>query len=438
VTNYHISSPAIAQADDAHILVALSRFGGIPVSSWLLAHHPRPFGTLPNSWPRVRSLPTTDVVTVTAAAAPNHCFDGWSYMARALSAFLAGDLHSVRHLAYYAQLRATLCILGHLGIGIFNGINFAVDANGHTIQLDVPSHSTGLGTHHAAWAALYRSGSDPAIARRFLSRLNVANSPLAQCLDAIWPGAAASAVALPLIAAWGIDLQRGLSERHSRNRSSYNPRAFESITVTTIDRLDFVENMWSLFEPTSSSRFDQLDRYLLRAVLWHQHDTVTPTIPKDQGAISRNYSNLPNLVQGIASRDFLVGVREPGEPSIITVARSTRNPALPTEMIARGLLLLRAATAFTLSSFNDAGVRIGSGNLRPWIDPLAVERGFWSPNSPPLDTVDLWEDVKLALQDFMNSLYPAPGSLNEWLKRNPLGIPVVTEAERIAVWSLGQ
>jgi hypothetical protein len=437
VTGYHLSKTVLAFADNGHILNALAQFGGRPASQWLPAHRSVRSGALPRTWRLVRALPQSDVVSVLAAAFPNHCVDGWSYMARAMSAFLAGDLHSARHLAYYSQLRAALSILGNLGVGVFNGINFVIDPGGNILQLDVPAHDKGLGTHHAVWAALYRWVVNPVTARRFLSQVRVANSPLALCLDAIWPGAAANAVAMPLIAAWGLDLQRGMSEHHARNRSSYNPQAFEAMADIPMARLDFVENVWAMFEPTSSSRFDLLDRYVLRSVLWHQHDTVTPDTPRKEGAIIRNYSNLPNLVQGIASRDFLVGIREPGEPSLLAIARSTRSPALADEMIARGLLLLRAATAFTISSFNDAGIQIGSGNLRPWIDPLAVARGFWPPSAPPADPVDLWEDVKIALRDFMGSMMPPPGSLNEWMRRSPVGLPVVTETERIAVWSLG-
>ena len=69
------------------------------------------------------------------------------------------------------------------------------------------------------------------------------------------------------------------------------------------------------------------------------------------------------------------------------------------EMVARALLLLRAATAFTISNFNDAGIRTGSGDLRAWIDPLAVARGFWKPAAPLGDPADLWADVKDALGD---------------------------------------
>jgi hypothetical protein len=432
---YWIPKFVLRRADTGHILNAMAQFSGKPVSQWLRPNHPAALAALPRTWSVVRALPAADVVSVVAAASPNHCLDGWSYMARAMAAFLAGDLHASRHLAYYAQLRAALSMLGNLGIGIFNGINFVVSSGGAILQLDRPARDTGLGTHHAVWKALSSWADNPVTARRFLTQVRIANSSLAVCLDAIWPGASATAIALPLINAWGLDLKRGGFDHRSRNRSSYDPQAFESLPDILAERLDFIENIWALFEPTSTSRFDLLDRYLLRSMLWHQHDTVTPRVPKSKGAISRNYLNLPNLVQGIASHDFLVGIREPGESQLLAVARSQTFPALAPEMIARGLLLLRAATALTVSNFNDAG--IGSGNLRPWIDPLAVARGFWPPGAPVIDTIDLWEDVKLALEDFMASMTPAPASVHEWIRKTPIGLPFVTEAERIALWGLG-
>lgn len=383
-------------------------------------------------------LPAQQLIEAVAAAAPNHCIDGWSYVSRAMSALLAGDLHAARHLSYYAELRAGLSLLGSLGIGIFNGINFVVDSSGRISRLD-PSKTNdrGLGTHQAVWAALVAWVAEPNAAREFLELVRIGSSSLASCLRAVWPGTAALSVAGGLIRAWGLDLQRGTDDRNTRNMSSYNPQAFQPLPDVTYERLDFVEGFWALFEPTSSSRFDLLDRHLLRSMLWQQHDTVAPVgTPKDQGAIARRYSELSDGVRRIASKDFLVGRSEPNEPQLLKLARSTQAPAMAPEMVARALLLLRAATAFTISNFNDAGIRTGSGDLRAWIDPLAVARGFWKPAAPLGDPADLWADVKDALGDLSASKVPAPTSLNEWVRKDRTGMPVIAEAERIGIWSL--
>jgi hypothetical protein len=195
--------------------------------------------------------------------------------------------------------------------------------------------------------------------------------------------------------------------------------------------------MWTLFEPTSASRFDLLDRHLLRSMLWQQHEIVDSGNPKDQGAIARRYMELPDGVRSIASQDFLIGKHDPSEPQLLTFARASQSPAMAPQMMARALLLLRASTSFTISNFNDAGIRTGSDKLRPWVDPIAEARGFWGPGDPLDDPLDLWADVRLALDDLTTSKMPAPISLNDWMRRGAIGLPVIAEAERVGVWSLG-
>jgi hypothetical protein len=219
--------------------------------------------------------------------------------------------------------------------------------------------------------------------------------------------------------------------------SSYNPQAFEPLPDIASERLDFVEGLWNLFEPVSSASFDLLDRHLLRAMLWQQHELVAPSTPPASGPISRRYLELPNIVRGIASEEFLLGTREPTQPPLLVSARSVASPAMANEMLARAYLLLRAATAFNISNFNDAGVTMGTDSLRAWIDPYAAAKGFWDPVTPLAHPTDLWEDVKLALAELTASMSPAPTSMNEWMKRTPVGLPTVSEAERIGVWSLG-
>jgi hypothetical protein len=104
-------------------------------------------------------------------------------------------------------------------------------------------------------------------------------------------------------------------------------------------------------------------------------------------------------------------------------------------MVARAFLLLRAATAFTVSNFSDAGIQLSDGKLRPWIDPIAEARGFWRVADPLVDTIDLWEDIRLALEDLAASKKPTPASLNEWIRKSRTGMPIISEAERIGVWS---
>jgi hypothetical protein len=378
-------------------------------------------------------------IQVVAAAAPNHCMDGWSYVARAFSALLAGDAHAARHLSYYAQLRAAMSMLANLGIGIFNGINYAIDSSGNTFRIDTPhngARALGMGTHDIVWQALKAWSENAATARVFLDLVKVRGSSLRDCIEAIWPGASMLAAAGLLVESWGLDLRRGGEEHVDRNVSSYNPHSLNQIITTPAESLRFISSSWKLFEPSSSSSFDNLDKFLLRSVLQRQHRAVYANSRYSEGAMSAQYEHLPDLVKGLASKQFILGQLEPKNPELIRRARQRSSPAQPTEMLARALLLLRAATAFTHASFVDAGIDSLAGEMRPWLDGVASERGFWAPTKPLAEPTDLWADIELALLDFDASIIPQPTSWNDWMARDAKGLPVMAEAERIGVWSL--
>ena len=428
---------ALQQADRGHILQALAGFAGKPAHSWLTSRNPGRLGTLPTSWNKTRGYLPQVFVDALALSAPNHCVDGWSYLARATSAFLAGDMHSCRHLSYYAQLRAALSILGSMGIGLFNGLNYAIDDTGSTVRIDTAGRGSGIRTHVAVWDVLNAWVSEPTTARIFLDMVRIGNSTLATCLDAIWPGTSTSGAASSLIDAWGFDLRRGKLDHAARNQSSYDPQLLRPQLDNPKDRIEYIESVWRLLEPTSSTSFDLLDRHLLRSMLWHLGDVVHPGGARSAGPISRRYDQLPPNVQMIASQNFLTGLSEPDIPTLLTSAKATGTPASATEMLSRATLLLRAATAFTITNFHDAGVRIGTGQLSQWLDPIAVSRGFWVRGAPLASPADLWEDVRLALDDMTASANPPPLSLREWLDRKDNGLPIVTQTERIGIWSLG-
>lgn len=436
-----VLSPVILfMADRGHLLRTLSTFSGRGAQEWLGPHHPARTGQLQRSWPDVAALPAQRLIEAVAASGPNHCIDGWSYISRAIASILAGDVHAARHLAYYAQLRAGLCMLAHVGVGVFNRINFVIDVAGAIHRLDPvvggPATARGLGTHEVVWQALMKWVQEPTTARLFLDLVKIRGVALRECLEAIWPGLSIASVASSMIHAWGLDLKRGKDEHLNRNISSYAPQALNPISVSTADVLAFVNGLWQLLEPSSGASLDKLDRSLLRALLWRQHRLVAQNSHYSTGAIASRYDDLPASIRSIASKEFLIGADEPLQPELLRKARSVSKPAGPLEMISRAVLLLRAASAFTHTSFVEAGVSGSAGDLRPWLDEFAQARGFWSPGAPVLDPIDLWTDVELGLLDLTDSREPAPVSLHDWLRRSAKGLPTICETERVGIWSL--
>lgn len=439
-----IRNGILQRADRGYLLGSLAGFANQTVDQWCPMGHPANNGQLP-SWNRWGTVTTAQAIEGLAASVPNHCIDGWSYASRSLSAVLAGDGHAARHLAYYAQLRAGLCILANLGVGVFNRTNFIITAGGTIERLDEPpldrrgrprNTAPGMGTHDVVWHALSAWASEVPTSRALLGLLKIRSSSLRECLDAIWPGIPTTGAATSLIEAWGLDLKRGKDEHVYRNISSYSPQAMNPLAPSIPGAISFVRDFWEMFEPTSGASFDQLDRFMLRSLLLKQHRTVTNDQNYAEGAIATRYDELPPAIRSLASAEFLTNAQQPRSPAFLQLANATNRPAQPTEMLARAFLLLRAATALTHNSLIEAGVSCATGDMRPWIDPIAAARGFWPPAQPLSDPIDLWLDVELALLDFDESIEPAPTSLNDWMTRTVKGLPTIYEAERIGVWSL--
>jgi hypothetical protein len=439
-----IRNGVLAAADRGHLLGALAPFANQPIDQWCPAGHPAHNGQLP-PWTRWNAIAPAQAIQGLAASIPNHCIDGWSYASRSLSAVLAGDGHAARHLAYYAQLRAGLCILANLGVGIFNRTNFVVTAAGAIERLDEPpqgrrgrvrADGPGMGTHDVVWEALKGWSAEVQTSRALLDLLKIRGSSLRECLDAVWPGIPATAAATSLIEAWGLDLKRGKDEHSYRNISSYSPQAMNPLAPAIPGTLNFVREFWAMFEPTSGASFDQLDRFMLRALLLKQHRIVTGDQNYAAGAIANRYGELPPAIRALAPVEFLTNTQQPRSPGFLQLANATTRPAQPTEMLARAFLLLRTATALTHTSLVEAGVSCAAGDMRAWLDPIAAARGFWPPAQPLSDPIDLWLDVELALLEFDESIDPEPTSLNDWMARTVKGLPTIYEAERIGVWSL--
>ncbi|MFG1344931.1 hypothetical protein V5F59_08560 [Xanthobacter autotrophicus DSM 431] len=439
-----IRNGILQTADRGHLLRALAGFANLTVDQWCPAGHPASNGQLPG-WSHWGGVTSAHAIEGLAASIPNHCIDGWSYAARSLSAILAGDGHAARHLAYYAQLRAGLCILANLGVGIFNRTNFVVTAAGSIERLDkwpldrngrARANGPGMGTHDVVWETLKAWTTAIPTSRALLDLLKIRGSSLRECLDAIWPGMSATGAATSLIEAWGLDLKRGKEEHRYRNISSYSPQAMNLLAPSIPEALNFVRHFWTMFEPTSGASFDQLDRFMLRSLLLRQHRVVANDKNYAAGSIATRYEELPPAIRTLASVEFLTNAQQPRSPLFLQLANATSSPAQPTEMLARAFLLLRAATALTQNSLVEAGISCVKGDMRPWIDPIAVARGFWPPAQPLSDPIDLWLDVELALLDFEGSIDPEPTSLNDWVARTAKGLPTIYEAERIGVWSL--
>ncbi len=318
-----------------------------------------------------------------------------------------------------------MCILANVGIGIFNRINFAVDAQGELFDLTLLLRASrgGMGTHDIVWDALSAWAGNPTTAKYFSDAIKIRGTSLRDILSTIFPGVAIQTVASDIVQNWGLDLSRGKTDHSERNVSSYAQHALNPINPPTSEVIDYILETWRILEPSSSSAFDALDRYLLRSLLQHHHKRITGNANYTSGFITTRYDQLPQSLTALVSREFLNGSTAEPDPKVVSYALSINSPSGAIDMLSRAILLLRAASGFTQTSFSDAGISTTAGHMRPWLDEWAEERGFWSPTTPLENPIDLWADIEVALIDLDESSQPPPNSLSDWIKRTLTGLP---------------
>jgi hypothetical protein len=337
-----------------------------------------------------------------AASAPVHCVDGWEYLGRALSAHLAGRPSLSRHLAYYAELRASMALLATQGVGIFNQKHFVLRANG-----SVTRAIKKRGTHDVAWLAL-ESWADqphaPDLLGRVIAPLRV---EIRDWLASLPSGGSWTAQGRQWLLTWGLDLRMFEFDRNARNESSYRPTTLRpSVSMAADDAARFVEEFWLLLEPQPLSSFATLDRHLLRRVVEESFRSTTGSTPRQ--ARRRYKTAAESMVDAHVPpgglRDDLVGFlcreMQPTEPWPLALAESRDAPESEIhhlQVISRALLLLRTATGACRLTFEAA--KLDFDDLAFWWGAIGARRGFW--DSPPQarEIFDNWLDVETAIED---------------------------------------
>ena len=192
-----------------------------------------------------------------AASSITHCFDGWSYLGRALDAELAGDPDAARHLGYYAELRAAMSLLAGDGIGVFDRTHVVVSDSGRCECL------RGEGTHRFAWEALQVWADGAAGVSTLQQSIKPGGVSLREWLTH-YP-ASVRFIAATWLKQWGLDLSRLADDREARNLASYRPTAFTSSGPTSVEHtVATVARFWEMCEPGAAGGFPVLDRHLLR------------------------------------------------------------------------------------------------------------------------------------------------------------------------------
>lgn len=383
-----------------------------------------------------------------AASATLHCADGWSFLGRALDCLAQGDADVTRHLAYYAELRGAVSLLAAEGVGIFNTRHAVLDSSGRCQKLPRLKQQYS-GTHRITWLALEHWAGLKRSADLLAEIIEPGGIPLGDWLEA-FPGAKTTwhPIGAEWLKTWGLDLKRLSDDREARNEASYRPTHLNpGVFLQVSESSRFMCRLWTIHEPSTPSRFEFIDRHLLRLSLERAFEAVMGKRVEDDPSEFRNrvaamlYAVAPSGLSVDEWERFLTRDVQPADSILTTEARgtvATRDPGHHVQVVARAALLLRVATGACALLLREAG--FGRSELEFWWKNLGEERGLWEPGNEPDELLDLWADVEIALDEMHEwevSKSGANVSYAIWQREQSYAISVLGECERIALWGLG-
>jgi hypothetical protein len=385
----------------------------------------------------------TELGQYIAASAPLHCADGWSFVGRALTCHARGDASTALHLGYYAELRAAVSMLAVEGVGIFDQPSIAVNSTGncHLIK--------GYGTHLIAWLALEHWADTQPAAELLVDVLKIQGVSCRTWLESFQKSSVINrrGIASKWLKTWGLDLRRFVGDRAARNEASYRPSRMSPANHLEVpEGATFLCELWKLHEPSDNSRFDILDKYLLRRILEETFRVVRGRLPKSDP--SNFQSDIEAMVAEIqpagqtaeAWTQFFTRSTEPRDPALITMAMGGGKQEDRTshmQVISRAVVLLRLATGACSHLLESA--KFGKTELQFWWQSLGEDLALWNDLTKPDNITDLWADVATAITQITAWTQSNKASANyaSWQAECASEISVLGGCERIGLWGLG-
>ena len=371
----------------------------------------------------------TQLAEYVAASAIVHCFDGWSYLGRALEAEMAGDPDATRHLGYYAELRAAMSVLAGNGIGVFDRKNIIVTEEQECVFLN---HS---GTHTFVWEALEAWAKLPAGIDIFFQVIKPGGIPLREWLDQFSAGS--NFIASEWLQQWGFDLSQLTIDRGARNLASYRPTAFTSPGPRpAVDTMEAIQKFWEICEPGAVGGFPVLDRYLLLrslALVIDKDDPQARNLYESQRSMMLNALD-PKVLSSDQWNEFLKYDNLQDIHQVIQDADADDDSFHldhSKQVLARATLLLRVATGSSADLLDEADLTVKE-DLAFWWSSAAVRRRLWSEAGAPSSFTDLWQDIDEALT--LSDQWPQD-YYTLWSNHAREAATLAT-AERVFLWGL--
>lgn len=370
-----------------------------------------------------------------AASTVLHCFDGWSFLSKAVNAHANGDRYAAHHLAYYAELRATMSLLACEGIGVFNKKHLVIDAGKNCVVMDGK-----IGTHEFCWLALEHWAKQKRSSDLLMQIITPGGLPLQDWLDEFGVAPTSTSIGQDWLTSWGMDLRNISQDHDGRNEVSYRPNFIKPVnSIEPIKASEFCRNIWELFEPAYYSRFEHLDRHLLRITLRRSFKAVMGYY-RPSGYRKRIETTLNKIApKGLPPQVWKSFLLDNEIPPLISEASGVifNRGSFHMPVIARAVLLLRIATGATSRLLKSLGY--DSKDLQFWWAEYGESLGLWK---PPLrvDFIELWADVEASLIELSEWETDHTGHSNsifEWNQDKAKELDNLCACERIGLWGLG-
>ena len=363
-----------------------------------------------------------------------HCFDGWSFLGRAMDAEMAADPSTAGHLAYYAELRGAMSLLASQGIGVFDRTHTA------TIE-DRPFKiiEDGGNTHQFIWKALDRWANLGA-AHVLFRVVAPHGTTLDEWLEVLHPSrSGVIALAAKLVRQWGFELQRFETDRVLRNLVSYNPTYLVSAAPRSIPEvLQSVIDLWRCCEPSRPGAFHQLDWLLLRhslRIVFGNGNGGGPSYSERIEEIGQRLDLSADDEDALRRR---LSSTDTGSTLLSSASAATpvTGSNYSSQVLARAALMLRLATGCVRTVFDTSQGEVHRF-LSRWSAESSVSRR--ARPSAGASAADSWTDVSEALDRVAEwvSEDAAPKSYFEFWRDRSADAAVLSSTERIFLWGLG-
>ncbi len=442
------NAPSLSSQDEAELRLAsrvqvVNKLSGLNFAATgllLPAGHVAADGIQDDHAPTKASpISSTFLAEYFGVAAPTHCADGWSYLSRALHAYLSGDAHSAWHFAYYAELRAAQSILSASGCGAFNSWNCTLDDAGNIHSF---GNHTNKRTHTMVWLALeFLAGCSSPASTAIACAMSIFGEPLPDIIQYAYPGKSTAATSSNWISDWIYDLQSSSADKGFRNRCSYNPHFVTPHRADIGEYVNLVSGLWQILEPSPGATFMELDKHIVRdALIREAKESLalrdTPETPEAlKSELEEAYSKIVGAVPTFNAipLEFISDVATSEHPLLKYARDNSVSPDTPRPVLARATLLLRIASGMTQNLLVDANQL---ANMGFWLNDLAEQQGVVKNASEiPENRADLYQDCLIASQDLEKHYNAGFSSLASLIEHHGVNPHLISQAERIVQWS---